>query len=130
MKKESDEKNLKALKSSLFQRAERCICRQCGGKIVPSIVILDQYGGQEMDLYCPQCERVDFGIEPEIYDMAKVFIERFEYNYYVDMEEGERLTKLNTGKIVEMLSWFLKNLGLVDQDGIKYCLPNFENFKI
>jgi hypothetical protein len=103
----------------LQERRERCICKLCGGKLEIRLIIYNQYGGQGVDLYCPTCQKVEYGIEPEIYAWAKEFVEKFEFNYYLDMEENQRNHQLNIGKVCEIGAWLFKNAGLLNEEGLK-----------
>lgn len=95
--------------NTLKERSERCVCKMCGSKLEMRIIIHNQYGGEELDLFCPKCSRVEYGTEPQIYNLAKEFVEKFEFNYYVDMIEDEHNIQLNRGKICDIAAWIIKN---------------------
>ena len=97
----------------LSERAKRVVCRHCGGKLVTALIVYDIYGGAGEELYCPHCQRQEFGVETEIYDM----------------EENEVNFQLNVAKVADMLSWMLKNVGLLTNDGLKNELPDYAYFK-
>lgn len=90
-------------------RSEHCVCKMCGSQLEIKLIIYNQYGGQGMDLYCPQCQRIEYGTDPEVYRLASGFLKQFEFNYFWDMPEGERNTMLNTGKLCEIIGWALNN---------------------
>lgn len=96
---------------NLRERREKCVCKMCGGRLEIRLIIHNQYGGQGLDLYCPHCDRVEYGVEPKIYQIAKTFVERFEFNYFTDMEENNRNTQLNIAKVCDIVS----------------CVKKFEN---
>ena len=95
--------------AGLKERQQRCVCRMCGGPLELRLMIYNQYGGQGLDLYCPVCERVEYGTEPQIYQMAKAFVDKFEYNYFVDMEENQRNYQLNISKLCDIMAWALQH---------------------
>lgn len=95
---------------NLQKRKEKCICKSCGSKLEIRLIIYNQYGGQGLDLYCPNCGRVEYGVEEEVYRLAKSFVDTFEFNYYTEMEENERNYQLNIGKVSEIVSWLFKNI--------------------
>lgn len=101
------------------ERQKRCVCKMCGGNLEIRMIIYNQYGGQGLDLYCPQCEQINFGIEPEIYALASKFVDEFEFNYYTDMVENERNRRLNIAKICDISAWILKKGGLLTDEGLK-----------
>lgn len=98
-------------------RSKRCICRHCGSKLEIRMIIFCQYGGQGLELYCPKCERIEYGIEPEIYQLAREFAEDYQFNYYLEMAEDERSYQLNIAKIGELFGWLFNRLKLCDGDG-------------
>lgn len=102
----------------LTKRQQRCVCRQCGSPLEIRMIIFCQYGGQGLELYCPKCERIEYGIEKELYTLADQFISDNEFNYYVDMAEDERNLQLNRGKIGEIFAWLFKNIALLNEAGL------------
>lgn len=61
-----------------------------------------------MDLYCPSCDKVENGIEPEIYEIAKAYVDKFEFNYYLDMEESAYNYRMNVAKIGTITKWVIE----------------------
>lgn len=106
------------------ERGQRCVCKHCGSALELRMVIFCQYGGQGLELFCPICERIEYGIEPEVYRLAKEFVEGYEFNYYLDMAEDERNRQLNIAKVSEMFGWLLDRLMLCDEYGMQ------ENFRL
>lgn len=110
---------------ALYLRAERCVCKLCGHQLTPSMIIYNKYGGQGIELYCPNCQMTEYGVEPELYQLAQKFVDVFEFNHYLDMEENERNHLLNVGKICEIMSWLLKQIGVMDKEGLIDQPPSF-----
>ncbi len=104
---------------TLLERSKRCVCKHCGSALEVRMVIFCQYGGQGLELYCPACERLEYGIDPEVYQLAKEFVENYEFNYYLDMAEGERNKQLNIAKVGEIIGWLLNRLALYDENGLQ-----------
>lgn len=113
----------------LQARSQRCVCKHCGGQLTTSLVIYDIYGGVGVELYCPHCEKNDYGIEPELYALAQYFVENFQFNYFLDMEENDLNEQLNIAKVADIMSWLLKTLGLLDQNGLKNALPQYDRYQ-
>ena len=110
------------------ERAERCVCKMCGGPLEPKIIIYNKYGGSGVELYCPNCHKIEYGTEPEIYKLAKDYVEHVEYDYFTEMEEDQRHKQLNVSKVCETLSWAMKRLGVMDRAGVhKEKLCNFDS---
>ena len=109
------------------ERAQRCVCKSCGGRLEPKIIIYNKYGGSGLELYCPTCKKIEYGTEPEIYKLAKAFVYDVEFEYYMEMEPSEETLQLNIAKVCEMLSWQFRKMGLLDSKGLhKERLCNFD----
>lgn len=106
----------------LIRRSERCCCKQCGGPLEIRIIVYNKYGGSGAELFCPHCQKIEYGTEPEIYRAAKDFVDRVGFNHFVDLEENERTYMLNIAKVCEILSWGTKYWGLSDKNGFKISL--------
>ena len=99
-------------------RQQRCVCRQCGSKLEIRMIIFCQYGGQGLELYCPVCQRIEYGVEKELFDLAGKFMAETEFNYFLDMPEDKRSLELNTAKVGELFSWLFRELKLCDENGL------------
>lgn len=109
---------MKSEYEKLRERENRCVCRQCGSRLEVRLIIFNQYGGQGLELYCPNCRRIEYGVEPEIYALAKQFVEENEFNYFLDMAEDERNFMLNVSKVSEIIAWVFREIEICDSNGI------------
>lgn len=111
----------------LLARAERCVCKMCGGGLELRVIIYNKYGGSGTELYCPNCQKIEYGTEPELYRLAQDYIAQVEYDYFTEMEQDQRHAQLNVAKVCETLSWMFKRLEIMDGSGLhKDCLCNFD----
>ena len=101
----------------LEQRAKICCCRSCGSHLEVRMWVYNKYGGAGAELYCPNCNKLEYGTAPEIYDVAKDFIDSVEFNYYPDLEDNSDVYKMNVAKVCEMLAWCCKEWGVLDNQG-------------
>lgn len=106
----------------LKNRKNRCVCRFCGGRLDLRRVIFNDVIEARVELFCDNCDRIEFGIEPEIYLSAKNFVEQLEFDYYDMMDENEKKLQMNVAKVAEIVAWNCKNLGLLNQDGFQVPL--------
>lgn len=113
----------------MIARSERCVCKQCGGPLELRIVVYNKYGGSGTELFCPNCAKIEYGTEPEIFRAAKDFVERAEFNHYVDLEETERTRMLNISKVCEILSWGSKYWGILEKSGFNVELNLPEEYE-
>ena len=103
----------------LKKRSARCVCKFCGSQIKTKFIIFNKYGGQGTELFCENCQRIEYGVEPEIYKLAEKFVDDFEFNYYLDLEEDSASRQLNIAKVSVLFSWAFRKQGLIDDDGFK-----------
>ena len=101
------------------KRMKRRCCKQCGGELKMKVVVYDPYGGHDVEMYCENCHKIEYGTEKEIYNLATKFIDEIQFNYFLGMEENERTERLNTAKVCEIFSWLLAELDLIGEDGVK-----------
>lgn len=106
-------------KREIVERSKRCVCKYCGSPLEMRLVVFNRYGGEGVELYCPQCNRIEFGTEPEIYCLASEFVEGFEFNYFPDLMENEACSRMNVAKISQIFGWLLKRIDMLDRQGIK-----------
>lgn len=114
----------------IIERTNHCVCKMCGGKLEARIIIYNKYGGQGVEMYCPSCNRIEYGTEAEIYRLAKDFVESVEFDYYTELEEGKRNYQLNIAKICEVLGWCFRKLEIINDNGLikdKVCNFDYEN---
>ena len=101
----------------LKHRAEICCCRYCGSPLEVRMWIYNKFGGAGEELYCPNCNKIEYGTAPEIYAMAKDFVDMMDYNFYFDLEYSEETYQMNIAKVCEILSWCCKEWHILDLDG-------------
>ena len=105
----------------LKARAERCCCKFCGSKLVVRRIIFSEDEDARIELFCSQCDRIEYGVEPEIYQNAVHFVDHLKFNHYADLDSNEQTRRMNIAKVCEIMAWGIKNLGILDQNG--FCVP-------
>lgn len=101
----------------LERRAKTCCCRYCGGTLEVRMWIYNKFGGAGAELYCGNCNKIEFGTAPEIYNMAKDFIDANDFDYYFDLENNNEKYQMNIAKVCDILSWCSKEWGILDSSG-------------
>ena len=76
MSASNDNKDNKSYKSEkrvdmLKKRTHRCVCKYCGGKLKLRQIIFSEFEDARTEIFCSDCDRIEFGVEQEIYDSAK-----------------------------------------------------------
>lgn len=101
----------------LKARTKRCVCKYCGSRLRLKQLIFSEYDEIRVEIFCKNCDRIEFGVEQEIYESAKYFVEQMEFNYYSDLDDTEKTKRMNIAKVCEIMAWQDKMLGFLGQDG-------------
>ena len=102
---------------ALKRRLQRCVCKYCGGSLSLKRITFSDFETARLEIFCDGCERIEYGVEPEIYRSAENFIDAVDFQYYPDLEDNERTRRMNVAKVCEILSWGYRNAGLLNADG-------------
>lgn len=102
---------------TLKQRAGRCCCKYCGGPLSLKRLIFSDFTDARVETYCEHCERIEYGVEPEIYKSARNFVDNLGFNYYTDMDQNAQTRRMNIAKVAEIMAWGYRNTGLLNDDG-------------
>ena len=70
-----------------------------------------------VEIFCTECNRIEYGIEPEIYAIAKYFVDEFEFNVFPNNDDSEKTVQMNIAKVCEIMAWGMKNIGILNADG-------------
>ena len=75
-----------------------------------------------LDVYKRQhCDRIEFGVEKEVYQNAKYFVEEMDYNCFPDLDNTETTRQMSVAKVCDIMNWIITHLGFVNEDG--FCVP-------
>lgn len=106
----------------LKKRTKRCRCKYCGSPLEIRRIIYGKIEDARVEIFCSNCDRIEYGIEPEVYQVAKYFVEEMQYNAYPDLDNSETTKQMSIAKVCEIISWGCQNLGFIDDDGFKVPL--------
>lgn len=109
-------------------RARRCCCKYCGGSLEVRRIIFSEYEDARIEIFCKDCDRIEYGVEAEIYKSAKYFVEEIKFNHYPDLDDNQLRTQMNIAKVCEIMTWENKNLGFLDGRG--FTVPVIMNSDI
>lgn len=104
---------------ALKNRVGRCVCKSCGSKLELRRIIYGEFEDPRVEIFCTQCDKIEYGVEQEIYHVAKYFVEEMEFNAFPDLDYSEKTKKMNIAKVCDIISWAYKNMGLLDIEGFK-----------
>lgn len=108
---------------ALKKRVTRCVCKYCGGSLTLKRIIFNDSEDARIEIYCDHCERIEYGIEPEIYKSAESFVDEMEFNFYPELPENDNTHRMNVAKICEIMAWSYQHTGFIDQNGFTVPLP-------
>lgn len=103
----------------LRNRMNRCVCRYCGSELIFRRISYSNAEEGRIDIFCPLCNRIEYGVEPEIYKAAEYYVDEIGFDYYGDLDDSLRKERMNMAKVCEIMQWCCKNLGLLDDDGFR-----------
>lgn len=112
----------------LKKRTKRCVCKYCGGRLKLRRIIFSDYEDARIEIFCNSCDRIEFGVEREIYASAKFFVENTNFNCYPDLDNNERTQQMTIAKVCEIMAWQDQNLGLMNTEGFIVPITINENF--
>ena len=101
----------------LAKRVERCVCKYCGGELRLKRMLFNREEGMRIEVFCEDCQRIEFGVEKSTYLAAKSFVEEFDFNYYNDLEQAESIKRMNIAKVCEIISWADRRRGWLADTG-------------
>ncbi len=117
---ELSELSAETYSGELRKRLGRCCCKHCGGELELRNII----GGREkkgrVEIFCSNCDRIEYGVEKEIYKIAKYYVEELSFDYYTDLDATELKSNMNIAKVSEIIQWGFQNLGYMETDGFKF----------
>lgn len=101
----------------LKSRAKRCVCKYCGSRLSIRRITFSDLDDARIEIFCRHCDRIEFGVEQEIYQSARYFVEEMGFNYYPDLAANEMTKHMNIAKVCEIMSWENKHLGILSKSG-------------
>ena len=111
----------------LKKRVKRCVCKYCGSSLNINRIVFSEFEDARIELFCENCDRIEYGVEPEIYQCAKSLAEELELNLFPEFDDNENTKQLNIAKLCEIMSWENKQLGFLNHEGFQIPVNMQEN---
>ena len=111
----------------LQKRRERCVCKYCGSALRVKSIAFNEIVDGRTELYCDKCGRIEYGVEPEIYQSAKYYVDEFDYNCYPDLDYSETTRQMSIARVAEIMDWLVTNLGIVGEEGFTVAIDMDRN---
>ena len=103
-------------------RSKRCVCKYCGGRLRVRMLDFGQIETANLEIFCENCDKIEYGVEPEIYAVSKYFVEEFNFNIFPNNDISAKTTQLNIAKICDIIAWGCKNMGILSARGFNVPL--------
>lgn len=105
----------------LQKRVKRCVCKSCGASLILKKMTYGKIEEGRIEIFCPKCNRIEYGVEQDVYRVAKYFVDVMEWDYFSELENGEKKERMNVRKASEIINWSMEALGMIDEEG--FCYP-------
>lgn len=102
---------------TLKRRKKRCVCKYCGGSLVVKRILFNDVADARVELYCEACARIEYGVEPEIYQSARNFVDNLAIDFYETLDDNEKKHQMNVARVSEIMAWGFRNTGLLSAEG-------------
>ena len=109
-------------------RTQRCVCKYCGGHLRLKQITFSQYDDARIEIFCEDCDRLEFGVEPEIYASAQFFVEETGFNCYPDLDDSGKTKQMTIAKVSDIITWQNQNIGILTPQGYQIPLQLNERF--
>ena len=93
---------------SLKWRVKNCKCKYCGAPLRLRRIIYGNNPQGRVEIFCTECNRIEYGVEPEIYTVAKYFVEEFNFNIFPNNDDSEKTKQMNVAKAEEYIESLLQ----------------------
>jgi len=113
---------------TLKGRTKRCVCKYCGSRLRLRKIIFSDYEDARIEIFCTSCDRIEFGVEQELFNSAKFFVENSRFNCYPNLDDNEKTKQMTIAKVCEIMAWSARNLGILNDEGFCVALNINDNF--
>ena len=88
----------------LRERLTHCVCKYCGGELRLKRMLFHQEEGLRIEIFCQQCERIEFGVE-----------------------RNESTKRMTIAKVCEIIAWADQKRGFLAEAGFQIPVKTLEN---
>ena len=101
-------------------RTKNCCCRYCGGELILKRIIYGDIKDGRVEIFCSECNRIEYGTNKEIYTIAKYFVDEFNFNIFNENDNSVSTYRLNVAKVCDIITWGAHNLGFLNFKGFVF----------
>ena len=103
----------------LKARTKRCVCKYCGNTLHLKRLTFSNLEGVRIEIFCEYCGKIEFGVEKEIYQCARNFVEEMDFTCYPDLDRNEDTKRMTVAKVCEIIAWADQKRNFLDEHGFK-----------
>lgn len=103
--------------AQLKERTKRCVCKYCGSQLELRRIVFSDYEDARIEIFCSGCDRIEYGVEAEVYQCARYFVEELDFNCYSELDDNDYTRRMTIAKVGEILTWGVKQMGYLTDDG-------------
>jgi len=103
----------------LKRRVKSCCCRYCGSKLQLRRIIYGNTEEGRVEIFCSQCNRIEYGVQKEIYLAAKYFVDEFGRSAGQLLDDRTTPYRQRVCNVCNIMTWGLTALDLMDHEGFK-----------
>ena len=110
----------------LKKRRKHCVCKYCGHKLQIKQIVFSDLDDARTELFCPNCQKLDYGVEKIIYDNARYYVEENHFNMFPDLDDNQMSQRMTIAKTAEIMTWICQHTGVLDDNGFTIDIKDDE----
>ncbi|MFP5528034.1 hypothetical protein ACLGL1_06105 [Peptococcus simiae] len=112
---------------SLKDRCNHCVCQYCGSPLLLKKISFISSPDARVEIFCSNCDKIEYGVESEIYKIAKLYVEETGFNHYKEFDISLQSKRMNIAKVAQIITWTTKSLGFLSNKGFTVTPAALEN---
>lgn len=110
----------------LKERRRHCVCKYCGHELEIKQIVFSELDDARTELFCPNCQKLDYGVEKIIYDNAKYYIAENRFNMFPDLDDNQMSQRMTIAKTAEIMTWICQHTEVLTDTGFTIPVDEVE----
>ena len=107
-------------------RMARCRCKYCGSALEIRQIVFNSFEEARVEIFCTECDRIEYGVEPEIYEQARYFVDELHFGQTGGENENEKARRMQVAKVCDILAWGAQHWGILTDEGFTIPVASAE----
>ena len=112
---------------SLKERCRHCVCKYCGIPLILKKISFASSPDTRVEIFCSSCDKIEYGVEKEIYKIAKFYVEETGFNHYKEFDISLQSVRMNIAKVAQIITWASKSLGILSDTGFSVSVKDADD---